>query len=139
MAVREVGLTQTFGGSSGLLLHHHVVDPLPLPFGQGRRQSGRRRIFGRTPHRVQALPPQLDRPRAAGVEVIVVDSGDGGGGRGDPVVVPSLKEATADQVVDPIFFGAQVHPPGIEGGRDDRVVIADLSVVDEAAPQRSSA
>ncbi len=62
------------------------------------------------------------------------------------IIVPGLEEAAADEIVDPLLVGAEQALAGRGRGGDDRVVIGDAGVVDEApaegldaAPRRDKA
>jgi hypothetical protein len=53
------------------------------------------------------------------------------------VRVPRTEQTAADQIVDLMFIGCDVGGAGRRGGRDDRVMIADLGIVNKAPAQRT--
>ena len=90
---------------------------------------------------LEDLPAGLLHGGAAAL--VVIDDRRGGdrgdhGGRGvDVIGVPGREEAAADQIVDLGLVAGEAAGGG--GGREDRVVVADAAVVDEAGAERGHA
>ena len=84
---------------------------------------------------VDAAPTRLERDLAAGAEPLFLDDSDHRGARIPRRRVEDGEEAFRDQVEDAALVGRERFEIFLDVGRDDRVVVVDLRVVDHA-PER---
>ena len=145
------GLVEAPGRSRLLLERAGLHHSLPLVPGEIRGQGGLRAGIGAAARGRRALPRpfglRIQNPPAGpidpGAEALEevdhrrcgrsrANGGDYAGGRVEVVGVPGRQQPCADQIVDPGFGRVQTAGRGIAGGGNERVMIADPRVVDEA-------
>ena len=82
---------------------------------------------------VDAAPARLEGDLAARPEALVFDEGDDRRPRIPRPRVEHGEEAPGDQIEDAPFVGRELRHVVLDVGRDDRVVVVDARVIDDAA------
>src|SRR5438874_2014188 len=85
---------------------------------------------------VDATPPGLERDLAARAEALLLDERDHGRARVAGRRMESGEEAPGDEIEDATLVGAEVVEVVVDVRRDDRVVVVDLRVVDDARERK---